>query len=75
MMEGFSERTLTPSSILELLAVMAITPMQALGAPPIRFLVTGITARIADEAFNTCRPSDGGVHAGSDENREFVASA
>jgi hypothetical protein len=33
MMEGFSERTDLSSSILELLAVMAITPMQAIGAP------------------------------------------
>jgi hypothetical protein len=74
-MEGFGERTAISSSILELLAVMAITPMQAVGAPPIRFLVTGITARIADEASNSYRPSDGGVHAGSDENHEFVASA
>ena len=74
MMEGFDERTTISSSILELLAVMAITPMQV-GAPPIRILVTGITARIADEASNIYRPSDGGVHAGSDENREFVASA
>ena len=74
-MEGFSERTIILSSILELLTVTAITPMQAVGAPPIRILVTGITARIADEASNIYRPSDGGVHAGSDENREFVASA
>jgi hypothetical protein len=75
MMEGFSERTGMLSSILELLAVMAITPMQPVGAPPIRFLVTGITDRIADEASNSHTPSDGGVHAGSDENPEFVASA
>jgi hypothetical protein len=75
MMEGFSERTALSSSILELPAVMAITPMQAVGRTPIHFLVTGVTARIADQALSGCTPSDGGVHAGSPSDPALFASA
>ena len=74
-MEGFGERTTMSSSILELLAVMAITPMQAVGAPPMHFLVTGVTAGIADQALNACTPNDGGVHAGSPSDPALFASA
>jgi hypothetical protein len=75
MMEGFGERTAVSSSILELLSVMGITPMQAVGAIPIRVLVTGITARIADPALNVCTLNDGGVHAGSPSDPALFASA
>ena len=48
--------------------------IQAVGAPPIRFLVTGITARILDQALDACTPNDGGVHAGSPSDPALFAS-
>jgi hypothetical protein len=54
---------------------MGITPMQAVGAIPIRVPVTGITARIADPALNVCTSNDGGVHAGSPSDPALFASA
>jgi hypothetical protein len=63
------------SSILELLTVTAITPMRAVGHPQIRSPVIDITANIAGQRFNAQTPSDGGVHAGSQSDPSFFASA